>query len=204
MAISAWSEAIPSGTSQVGQFPTYGRSTFGNISTGMAVEHFWNGSGGGSELSAGDLRPGGSRAFFDVQSNSSAPGSQQTGRLFLASDTTRLFVYDSTGTYLVGTPFCGLHQQSALTKFWLRQTGSYSIATSGGTSVNGSFTTTFPIPYVTAPQIYTSPSEAVLITAVATSNTTNFTSSWSQLALPSDTTDTIFWEALGLASSGSF
>jgi len=204
MALSAWTEAIPSSTSQVGIFPTYARGVFTVISVGMAVEHIWNASGGGSEASAGDLRPGGTRTYFDVQSQSSAPGSQQTGRLFLASDASRLFVYDSTGTYLVGTPFCDLHATSAATGYWLRQTGSYSIATSGATATSGSTVVQFPIPYIVPPAVFTTPSEAVIVVGTILVSNTSFSSGWSQFVGPSDTTDTVFWEALGRASSGSY
>ena len=200
MALSVWTEAVPSGTSAVGQFPTYGRLTFAGISGAMAVEHYWNGTGGGSDDSAGDLRPGGSRAFFDVQSNSSAPNSQMTGRLFLASDTTRLLVYDSTGTYLAGTPFCDFQGSAATSNYWLKQSGSYSVSSA---TASGSTLVVFPTPYQSAPQVWTSPSEYVMLVACS-STSTNFTSAWSIFASTSDTTTTVTWEALGLASSGSY
>lgn len=90
----------------------------------MAVEHLWDGTGGASSNSRGRMAAGGSRAFFDVRSNSSAPNSQMTGRLFFASDTSALLAYDSTGTYQVGTPFYDEHATSALTNYYVRQASS--------------------------------------------------------------------------------
>jgi len=201
MAISAWSEAVPSGSSAVGQFPNYARSVWAAISTGMAVEHLWNASGGGSEASAGDLRPGGSRAFFDVQSQSSAPGSQQTGRLFFASDASRLFVYDSTGTYLAATAFFEEHATNAGSGYWLRQSGQTTISTGTGT-----LSITFPVPYLVTPLVYfTDYCDAGVRagTLVGASVTpTGFTSSWSQTRGPSNAS--LVWESLGTAASANY
>lgn len=212
MSVSAWTETIPSGTSQVGDFPSYARTAFANIATGLAVEHYWPGSGGGSTDSAGELLPGASRAFVDVQSNSSAPNSQMTGRLFLASDVSRLFIYDSSGTYLVGTPYCSEHSMTYLpgsfpypspTGYWLRQSGSYTTNTqSGSTSI------TLPIPYLNPPAVFftrlDSGTTAVIIAGDYPSVTTNqINSGWSALGATVGSF-TIGWEALGFASTASF
>lgn len=209
MSVSAWTETIPSGTSAVGTFPAFGRATFVAISGGMAVEHVWNGTGGGSDASTGDLLPGASRAFVDVQSQSSAAGSQMTGRLFFASDTSRLFAYDSSGTYLVGTPFCSLHSTTVFsgfalpspTGYWLRQSGSFTTNTQSGTT-----TVPLPIPYLSAPIVYVTRGDSG-VTAVflegSNSVATGAVSSWSALGATVGTF-TVLWEAFGLASSGSF
>jgi hypothetical protein len=169
----------------------------------MAVEHYWPGAGGGSDASIGDLAPGGSRAYFDVQSQSSAPGSQQTARLFLASDASRLFAYDSTGTYLVGTAFGGEHATDAGSGYWARQTGSFvSTAASGTTDV------IFPVSFLSLPNIVQTITAgaggAVTFLGIVGSQTslTGFRSSWSAVGAPGSRT--FSWTALGIVSSASY
>lgn len=196
MAVSAWSEAIPSSTSVVGQFPVYARSVFAAITAGMAVEHYWNASGGGSDASTGDLLPGASRAFVDVQSASSLT-TQGVGRAFLASDTSRLLLYDSTGTYLGGTPFLMEHTTSAGTSYWARFTGSYTTdQTSGVQSI------TFPIPFQNVPVVFQSMSTNIWVVAAAASRSAF--SSFFSIVAAGGTTLTVTWEALGTLSSASY
>lgn len=204
MSVSTWVETVPSGTSAVGNFPAWTHTLLGAIGSGMGLEHNWPGSGGGSDVSIGDLLPGGSRAFVDVQSASSAPNSQMTGRLFLASDASRLFIYDSTGTYLVGTAFGGEHATDAGTSgYWARQSGSFTTTdSSGNTDV------TFPISFVTTPviiqNINASGGAAIIFLGTVASQTSAsaFRSAWSALAAPGSFT--VAWEALGLVSSASY
>jgi len=219
MSIPLWNEAVPSGTSTVGDFPDYGRDILSAIAIGMSVEHNWPGAGGGSQNSIGELLPGASRAYVDQQSKSSAPGSQMTGRLFLASTGSsggisfplnRLFAYASTGTYLVGTPYGSEHSTSALTvgsamsspaNYWLRQSGSFQT-----NSASGSTTIPFPIPYALNPVCFVTRGDsgvtATLLTA-GSASTVNMASGWSALGATLGTI-TVLWESLGLASSGSF
>lgn len=203
MSVSTWVETIPSGTSFVGLFPAWSKTMWTAVATGMSLEHYYEGSGGGSAASSGDLAPGGSRAFFDVKSNSSAPNSQTTGRLFLTSDVSRLFVYDSTGTYMVGTAF-GIENSAdpATPGFWARQSGSYTTnATSGNTDI------TFPVSFTALPSITQTVTAAagngMLLAIVHTSSSaTKFRSVWSMLA--SLGTVTVSWTALGPISSTSY
>jgi hypothetical protein len=210
MSISTWVETVPSGTSTVGSFPGWSHTMWGAVATGMAVEHYWPGSGGGSDASIGELAPGGSRAYFDVQSKSSAAGSQQTARLFFASDASRLFAYDSTGTYLVGTAFYGEYAPTAdwvgsstLSEFWVRQSGSYTTTdTSGTTDV------TFPVSFTTTPYITQtvngSGGAAQIFLGIVASGTSAraFRSAWSARAAPGSFT--VAWEAIGNVSSASY
>lgn len=197
MPTIGWSESVPSNSSQVVQYPTFAKSIWTAISLGMAVEHYWNASGGGSDASIGDLLPGSSRAFVAAQSASSAPNSQMTGRVFLASDISRLFVYDSSGTYMVGTPFFQEHLISSGTGYWLRQSGSHTT-----TATTGSTLITFGIPYLSTPYVWQTTDNAqwlVGITTIVTGAT--FTSTWSALAAG---TVNVYWEALGKVSSSSY
>lgn len=195
MAISAWTEAVPSDTSTVGTFPAYARAVWAAISAGLAVEHFWPGSGGGSEASAGDLRPGASRAFVDVRSASSAP-SPTVGRALFTSDTTRLLLYDSTGTYLGGTPFLDEVATDAGAGVWTCQAGSYSTTVTGNTQV------TFPIPFLSAPKVWQTVDNALWLTTQGVPNASFFGSQASALAGGAGTV-VVSWEALGTVSARS-
>lgn len=197
MSVSAWSEAVPSGTSLVGLFPPYARAVFAAISEGMATEHYWNASGGGSDASAGDLLPGASRAFFAAQSASSLP-SQGIGRAFFASDVTRLFLYNSTGTYLGGTPYLAEHATSAGSNYWVRFTGSY-----GTTATSGVTTVTFPTSFISTPTVFQSLSSVIWVVGAANISQSAFSSFFSQVAAGSSSI-TVTWEALGLVSSASY
>ena len=196
MPTLGWTESVPSNTSAVNQYPAFAKSVWTSISLGMAVEHYWNASGGGSDASIGELLPGSSRAFVAALSASSAPNSQMTGRLFLTSDTSRLLVYDSSGTYLVGTPFLQEHATDAKTGYWLRQSGSYTTTVTSGTTL-----VTFSVPYAAAPQVWQSQDNALWLTGVVTLSTGFFTSTWSALAAG---TVNVYWESLGTVSSTSY
>lgn len=198
MSISTWAESIPSNTSAVGQFPSWAATIWRAIEAGLGLEHYWPGAGG-SYASIGDLAAGGTRTFVDTQSRSSLPA-QGIGRLFFASDVSRLFAYDSGGTYMVGTAFGSSASPSAGTGFWLRQTGSYS--TTGNLIVQN---VVFPIPYLQAPNIRQTRSDntgGVYVLFVNSVANTNYSSEASAIGAASGVT--VVWEALGLASSGSF
>lgn len=201
MATITWAETIPSITSAVGAFPRYAQSVWTAISQGMATEHLWDGSGGASGASRGLMALGGSRAFFDVRSNSSAPNSQMTGRLFFASDTSALLAYDSTGTYQVGTPFLDENATSAFTGYWVRQASTVT----GG--AGGSSVVTFTVPFLATPNIWFTPSTQSWYAATAfnaVSAATFQVSFISQLLGGAGSFATIAWEALGRVSSKSY
>lgn len=208
----SWNEAIPSIASTVGSFPPYAKSVWTAIATGMAVEHIWDGTGGGSAASRGDLRPGGSRAFFATQSASS---SSFTGKLFFASNVSRLFAYGSNGTYLEGTPFYsdestpGVDQSGASTvpsftsAFRLRQSGT-TLLNTGGTSA-----ITFPVPYLYPPRVMAVSSQTSFIVYVQSTQVSarSFILTASTLTFVSVTGPTLgqcVWEAIGYVSSASF
>jgi len=202
--MSVWNEAVPSGTSAVGQFPGWAHAVFSTIGAGLGIENYFLGSGGVSDASHVAARPGGSRAYVDVQSNSSTPTSQSTGRLFLASDVSRLFAYFSTGTYLVGTAFAVETDSDASTGYWARQTGSFTT-----TALNAQYDVPFAVPYLVAPTVTQSigtgagASRVVLIGSTpGQSTTTKFRSLWSTVGGVGGFT--VFWEALGIVSSASY
>lgn len=105
MTTILWNETVPSDTSQVAQAPSYWRSEMTAIATGLATDLYWDGSGGASDLSRGVLHPGASRTFVGGASASSYDGgATNLARAFFSSASSTLFVYDSTGTYQVGSP----------------------------------------------------------------------------------------------------
>lgn len=205
-----WNEAIPSITSTVGSFPPYAKSVWTGIATGMSVEHLWDGTGGASAMSRGDLRPGGSRAFFAAQSASS---SSFTGKLFFASNVSRLFAYGSNGTYLVGSPFfsdesvstvaqSGVSAPSFTTCFRLRQSGT--------TLLNiASSTVTFPVPYISPPRVVVTSSNTSFMVFVSSSGVTNTSfgvgaTPFTWIPLGIGIIGQVVWEAIGYVSSASY
>ena len=202
MPTITWVESVPSNASRVGNAPVDFRSVWTAVTTGLSVEHFWPGSGGASEASAGELRPGASRAFSGNRSASSAPNSQMTGRLFLDRDNSRLYAYDSAGTYLVGTSWYGEDATGT-------QGGGYFLRTAGaipGISTGSGVTTiSFGVTYVTYPTVcVTSSSASWMMCAVSNFSTlpSAFTSVFSSYAGASSTA-TMYWEACGVVSFAS-
>lgn len=136
MSIS-WNEAIPSNTSTVGTFPSYALSVYTAISTGLGQEMSWP---------SGNLLAGASRAFFGNQSvSSNSAVGDIVARALLTSDQSRLFGYDSTGTYLLGTPFCVEAATNAGRYMW----ASFSGSTSSTKTTSGDLTITLPASYQT-------------------------------------------------------
>src|SRR6266581_2347986 len=170
-----WNESIPSGTSKVGDFPPYAVSVWTAISNGLSRggTFYWNAGGGSSDASTGELAAGGSRPFYDVQSNSSAPNSQMTGRLFFASDTSRLLAYESSATYMVGSANFVEHGTDGGKGAWY----SYSSFTNLGSISSSLITFAFPTTYGAPPQIfYQSQNQPVFVSTFNNSGTTNFSS----------------------------
>lgn len=206
-----WNESVISITSTVGSFPPYAKSVWTAIATGMNVEHFWDGTGGASSASRGDLRPGASRAFFATQSASS---SSFTGKLFFASNVSRLFAYGSNGTYLEGTPFfsdesvaqgsnhSGNPESSLTTCFRLRQSGTSNFNTGGAVGI------TFPVPYIATPKVFVVSSNTSFYVSVQPFGVSlqSFFPVWSSNTGSTvlGPTLTVNWEAIGYVSSVSF
>lgn len=203
MATIKWVESVPSNASLVGRAPTDFKSVWTAISLGMAVEHYWAGTGGGSDSSAGYLRPGGSRAYV-ILDTGPPTSSQITGRLAMDLNATSLRVqdlriYESAGTYLVGTPSLDEVQSSAGSNHWHRTAGTITgVATGSGVTV-----VTFAPSFITAPAVFVQGSSVSWNVGIGTVGTSGFTSTYSTFAGASGTAS-IYWEALGLVSSASY
>lgn len=128
-----WSESSPDGGDSLGLGDNEIRSLKTSVRIGLDGEHVWP-SGGGD---AGVHRPGSARPFFGAQSLVSSTGTD--GRLFHASDSSRLFGVGSGGTTFLGGPtvisagsFPGSLPQRAI---WVEEWGEGKTAASGTTTV---------------------------------------------------------------------
>lgn len=93
-----WNEGSPADTDSAGLGDDQIRSLKTSIRVGLDSEHVWPSSGG----DAGVHRLGSARPYVGVQSLVSSSGTD--GRLFQASDTSRLFGVGSGGTTFLGGP----------------------------------------------------------------------------------------------------
>lgn len=157
-----------------------------------AVERysFWTDSSGVSagipRFSATSAGPGGFRAFFDVESNTSSALTSVkalSGRLYLTSDTGILYGYgststlSSTATILLGGYNAVVYTDNSFTTIGTRQ----RVLTQQGVAscASGSVTTiAFPSAYSAAPVVqltaYTSAIANLYNVSLKTSGTTNF------------------------------
>lgn len=198
MSALGWTETVPSNSSLVGNAPKDFKSVWTALAFGMATEHYFPGSGGGSDASAGELLPGASRCFVDLKSKSSAPNSQYTGRFFLDTDNSRLYAYESAATYMVGSSWYNEHATDASTSYWVRTSGSIvGVGTGSGTTA-----ATFPLLFLSAPTVTLSGSNTSWAVSIVSTTTAGFTSAYSSFAGAASTL-TIYWQALGLLSQAS-
>lgn len=157
--------------------------TANTIAFRQAIEKhsFWTESSGLSagipRLSDGSFGPGACRAFFDVESNLSvalAATKPLAGRLYVASDTSRLYGYvSSAATILLGGKNAIVHFPSNATitagAYWLVQIGSVSASSQ---TVNIAFSSQYSV----APRVQvssTATNENGLAIGQATSITTS-------------------------------
>ena len=189
MTTLTWKETLPSDGSAVGRSPEEIRAHIQNTAKGLGEWVYWPGSGGGSEASAGQLKPGASRPFYAAESAISNPGPQH---LFLASDTTRLFFFVSAETLLAGSIRYLEHKDDpGVDTLWAFQGGSTPLAYSSATTI-----VTFTTPFVTYPVVtLTSSISGVNLAAYSvTSTALNITAR--DVSAPG-TSCTVTWEALG-------
>ena len=101
-------EYLPSGSSAIKLGDDDIRSNFTAIARGLDAEHYFAaGSDGDNESQQRGLhRKGSARAYVDVESRDSASGSSEAGKLYFASNTSRLFVTPESTSFtgvLVGS-----------------------------------------------------------------------------------------------------
>ena len=200
MSTIAWNESVPSGTSVVE--PTIARSVWSSLAVGLSEVVYWPGSGGGSVASAGEVRPGRSLAFYGPQSASSNPTLDHVSRAYLASDTSRLFVYGSGQTFLAGSPRVWEHN--------LRYTSpnyTWVVQRSATTGLDGTLTTkaiSFPTPYTGAPEVFTSSSATSYIHGVSNITSGGFISEYSYIPVAAEAGSnfTLYWYSVGTMPFG--
>lgn len=193
---SAWTETIPSDASIVGHEPPHLRSVWTSIALGLGTNLFWPESGGGSQASLGDLRLGGSRAFYDVASqSSSADTTRQLARAFLASDTSRLFVYESDRTLLAGTPYLIEHGTAAGRGVWVETRGQTLVSSAGTPSLA---TISFGLVYDATPTtVFTTFSQRSFTHFVSALTAGGFVSEFSFTGPGAQSDVTIAWTSAG-------
>lgn len=118
--LSLWNEGLPSDGSRVGIGARDIRSQMSTLATGLGEWLQYPGSGGGSADSAGYFKAGAARLFFaadSASSNSANATIQQRG--FLASDTNRLYLYESDTTRLMGAETALEHSLTSNNRQWV-------------------------------------------------------------------------------------
>lgn len=206
--MAIWNELKPSATDPLSEFPSAVTTNAVAFRTGVEKHSFWTDSSGASagitRLSDGSFGPGGFRAFFDVVSSLSTALSTSkplAGRLFIASDTSRLYGFTSAGTLELGSRnvIVNIGSSAATIQSNVRtliQTGSLS-------SVPGSSTVTFATAYTVAPlveiQVQSSSTTHLGSAKANTITTATFSSSLSAV-YGDNSAFTILWKSVGTAT----
>lgn len=158
MATIGWNESAPADADNAGTADDQLRSLKTAIRTGLEDAMYWQ--DGSSLASAGQMKPGKARAFFDVQSRVSG---NTDGCLMITSDTSRLFAVPSGASLFLGSARV---IENALLPVgesrWVQSTFTMENGTSGRTTFNPVYdntpsvvisaqtasTTTVGIPYI--------------------------------------------------------
>ena len=195
--LSNWTENLPSDDSLVVKAPEYMRGIWVDTTSGMAESVEWPGTGGGSSASQGELKLGASKTMVDTASNASfGATATHRGRPFFASDTSRLYTYASTKTYIVGTPFLQEHSDYFSGAYWLEQSGSYVTRVVAAGSDTEGIGATFVQAYDGAPSIFARSNDTNVRVAIRSQSGATFSSTISG----SFTTITVRWTSLGTVS----
>lgn len=204
--MAIWHETKPIGSDPLSEFPSV--MTDQAIAFRQAVEKhsFWTDSSGVSagipRLSDGSAGPGSARAFFAPASSLSTAVSATkalSGRLFVTSDTHRLYGFASNATTLLGS-------REAIVYFGPSQatisSGSRVLVQMSSTSVviNSPTTIAFPTAFNATPTVQVQAGSTLttdLYTGVVqTSGTTNVTVTVARV-IGSLNTCTLYWRAHG-------
>jgi len=193
MSNIVWNENLPSDASAVGLAPDDLQSLWRNLGRGLETSLDW---------SSGDLQEGKVRTFFATQSASSnSNDAKLRARAFFASDVSRLFVYESNGTYLVGTPFFieeGRREVGGTEAVWVSQSSTTLVAAAGSPS---RLTIPFPTAYANilgeTPRVMQTISHRSMTVGLSTITRGGFTSIFSYFGPGSQSAFTIHWTAVG-------
>jgi hypothetical protein len=188
-----WDEALPSDASRVGVAPPDLRSLWTSIGAGVGEELFFPGSGGGSQASAGELKPGSTRAFLGAQSASSNDATN-LGKLFLSSNSTFLLLYESAETHRVGGAGTLSHGSQPLGGVWVEQRGTASDISDGNTAGVSLGTA-----YSVTPEVWLVPSSNSYLVAATDVNTSEFTISAQYVGPGAEggASASVYWTSIG-------
>jgi len=206
--MAIWNEASPSGNDLVSDFPSNMTTHAVAFRQGIEQLVYWTQSSGASAgipAFGASTPPGGFRAFFAPESSLSTALSTTkplAGRLFIASDTSRLYGFTSAGTVLLGGKnfivFVGgsLATIPSNTRV-LVQTGAFLAAQGVANSV------VFPTAYSTSTPVVQLQvmSSSTTYLGVASMNTPQITKSgftlWTAMAFGSSSSLTVLWRSTG-------
>ena len=90
-----WDENLPSGSSAIKLGDDDVRNLTVALGDGLDAEHHWDNTQGSANR--GLHRKGSARAYIDIQSRMSGSGSSEAGKIYFASNTSRLFVTPDSG-----------------------------------------------------------------------------------------------------------
>ena len=173
-------ENKPASSDPLNEFPSDMTANLIALREGIEKHSFWTDSSGVSagipRLSDGSFGPGAARAFFDVASSASttlASTKPLAGRLYITSDTSRLYGYASNATMLLGGKNAVVYFPSNATI----SAGARFLVQIGTTSVSSQTqNVAFSSQYSVAPLVQVSPiasSAAEIVIGQATSITTS-------------------------------
>jgi hypothetical protein len=197
MSDITWHEELPSDASLVAISPTDVRSHWTSIAGGVAESLFWAGSGGASQASSGELKPGATRTFFAALSASSNDANN-LGRLFFSSDSSFVYLYESDRTHKIGGPGTVSHGSSPLGAVWVEQRGFFN-------ADEGDVATSFSTVYDAAPMVWLSASDAstagdAWIHGVLSVSSSNFTVTSRYIGSGVAGPNRVYWVSLGTRS----
>ena len=130
MAIIRWDETQPSNSSKAGYGGKEVRSIKTSLAVGLSVGMEFPGSGGGDATIAGQLKAGSSR--FSVEAEGASLIVERNMGV-LASDTSRLFIKDSSQTRMFGSPMMVECSQVSNQRKWVAASNTTTLPASNYT-----------------------------------------------------------------------
>lgn len=205
--MATWRETKPTNTDPLDEFPS--------LLTGQAVafrqaiekHSYWTDASGASagipRLSDGSPGPGSARAFYAPASSLSTALSATkalAGRLFVTSDTHRLYAYTSTATLQLGAENLIAYYGASYATI---TAGTRILTQSSNTSIpiNSRVTVAFPTPYAVTPTLQVTAGSTLTTdlfhASVFASTATNVTLVVNRVFGSSATTCTVWWRSHG-------
>ena len=206
MPVLTWKETLPSETSKVGISPPEIHAHKTAIAQWLGAWLEFPGSGGGSENSAGVLKAGASRALYGAASlSSNADMGTNKGKVYFTSDTTRLYAYDSSGTYCIGTPsLVEVLTDGDTNNAYVMQSGQSYVSAPNVNTKSYSFShdgvSAKRIEFAANPVVVAYTSHTSILLGVSTVTTGGFSSTASWWGSGDTSAYTVCWRASGYTS----